>query len=194
MLGNTQQAQAQTPAITPTGTLLTSGPPVANYTVGWAFTTTSARTITDLGVFDFGADGLLTSHQVGIWNTAGLLLASANVPAGTSGSLDGLFRYTPLGTPYNLSAGTYRIGAVYTQSNDAYLYNSGYTLDTGLTFNGAYYENGASLAYPTIANATIGYFSPNFKSTSTAAPEPGTLALITIGSMGIASRLRLRRK
>ena len=43
-------------------------------------------------VFDQGANGLTTSHTVGIWAPDGTLLASVLVPAGLVGTLDGQFR------------------------------------------------------------------------------------------------------
>src|SRR5438477_11587207 len=62
-------------------------------TNGWAFSTASAITVTSLGYWDFGSDGLATSHQVGIWDSAGTLLMSGTVAAGTADSLSNGFRF-----------------------------------------------------------------------------------------------------
>jgi hypothetical protein len=64
-------------------------------TFGWTFTLTGTLTVTDLGWFDFGGNGLAASHDVGIWASDGTLLVSATVPSGTTGGLIGAFRYTP---------------------------------------------------------------------------------------------------
>lgn len=61
------------------------------YTLGFEFTVSSNRTITSLGVYDSGANGLSSNAQIGIWDTSGNLLTSTTILAGT-GQLDGLFR------------------------------------------------------------------------------------------------------
>ena len=76
--------------------------------IGWQFTVgNSAIAVTELGFHDFGGDGLLESHEVGIWRLSDqALMGSAVVPSGTSGTLDNLFRYAPLSTSTILDAGT----------------------------------------------------------------------------------------
>lgn len=79
-------------------------------TVGWEFSTTGDLSVTSLGYFDANFDGLQASHQVGIWNSSGLLLVSATVPSGTAGTLINQFRYVAV-APIFLGAGqTFRIG------------------------------------------------------------------------------------
>jgi hypothetical protein len=100
--------------------------------VGWEFTVNSAVTVSGLGYYDYTADsglagltaccgtapqttgGLTESHQVGIYNSSGVLLVSATVPAGTAGILVNDFRYTGI-TPVVLAPGSYTITA--TQEN-----------------------------------------------------------------------------
>src|SRR5437868_540703 len=43
-------------------------------TVGWQFTITSPVAITGLGYYDYASDGLLSNHDVGIFDTSGNLL------------------------------------------------------------------------------------------------------------------------
>lgn len=83
-------------------------------TVGWQFTVGGTPLqVTQLGLFDSGSDGLLASHQVGIWNSSGTLLSSATVKAGTASPLTAGYRYEPV-TPFTLPAnGTYQIGALF---------------------------------------------------------------------------------
>ena len=60
------------------GTPLVNGP----YTLGWQFKVNTAIDVTALGVFDSGQDGLVESHDVGIWDSTGNLLVSATVQSG----------------------------------------------------------------------------------------------------------------
>ena len=79
---------AQTPALSVSGGGFfgaTTG------TYGWSFTLSSTITVTDLGYFDFGGNGLNDAHDVGIWTSTGTLMVSATVPAGTAGTLVGRF-------------------------------------------------------------------------------------------------------
>jgi hypothetical protein len=86
-------------------------------TYGWTFGINSPITVTDLGFYDQGGDGLLRSHQVGIWQVnnyknptvAGPLLTSALIPAGTGVQLDGPWRKVAI-PPIILLAGSYAIG------------------------------------------------------------------------------------
>lgn len=82
------------------------------------------RQIDALGVIDLDADGLATSHQVGIWRkltgSTGELLGVVTVPAGTAAQrIDG-WRYAKLPHPITLSANTvYVISArMYNASTD----------------------------------------------------------------------------
>jgi hypothetical protein len=62
-------------------------------TVGWTFSITAPVTVTQLGWYDDGHDGLLHAHAVGISQaldpspTNGLV--SVTIPAGTQATLDG---------------------------------------------------------------------------------------------------------
>ena len=89
-------AQADTPAFT-LGSVVQTQPTAFEGTRGWGFhpgLTTFA--ITQLGVFDDGGDGLVNSHQIGLWSPEGTLLASATIPAGTEAPLIDGYRYVPI--------------------------------------------------------------------------------------------------
>lgn len=58
---------------------------------GWEFSTQAAIEITQIGWLDVGQDGLVESHEIGIWTSAGELLHSLVVTS--SSDLDGPFRY-----------------------------------------------------------------------------------------------------
>jgi len=65
-------------------------------TGGWRFKPNAPLELTHLGLFDHQADGFQMAYPVGIWDTAGTLLASATVPAGTAAALEDGFRYTAI--------------------------------------------------------------------------------------------------
>jgi hypothetical protein len=71
---------------------------------GWQFTVGSNPIeVTELGYQDFGSDGLVASHQVGIWRLSDeSLIGSVAVPSGTVGTLEGFFRYAALSSPLTL--------------------------------------------------------------------------------------------
>lgn len=91
-----------------------------NNTLGYSFTVNaSPLSVTSLGVYDEGVNGLVNPHEVGLWTMGGTLLATALVPSGTAGALIGEFRYTGLGSPVVLSAGqSYVLGVHYLSSED----------------------------------------------------------------------------
>ncbi len=86
-------------------------------------------TVTALGFEDRNRDGLNSDHQVGIWDTNGLLVASVTVPAGTNAVLEGAWRYVTLSEPVVLSAqATYWIGGeVFNQDGDGWSDSGGST-------------------------------------------------------------------
>jgi hypothetical protein len=78
----------------------------------------SAVFVSQLGYVDKDLNGLNVTHQVGIWDQAGVLLGSLTVPAGTDGELIGDFRYAPLDTVITLQPNsTYALGG-FTQGDD----------------------------------------------------------------------------
>src|SRR5580658_9419504 len=104
-------ALADSAAITFTPTLEFNN--VEATVLGWSFDVTSPITVTALGYWDYSefsssptdtyccspfntTPGLLDDHEVGIYNISGTLLASADVPAGTAGTLVGDSFYTSI--------------------------------------------------------------------------------------------------
>lgn len=88
-------------------------PGLALNTWGWSFTTDNTITITSLGWWDQGNDGLTDSHQVAIWDMSGNELVSGTVSAGTADPLISGFRFNSLiiGTT-TLEPGAYVIGGL----------------------------------------------------------------------------------
>lgn len=170
---------------------------------GWTFTTSEARSITALGLFDTAADGLAERHEVGIWNSDGALVASAVVfdqPLVASTSAAGAWRFATIGPTY-MAAGAYTIGAFYVTAADAFIGSS--------TDNEVVVSTPAWLSYGEGKVTTGGteiftrpdtsvsdqfnpaFFGPNFLSAA-AVPEPAAWALMILGFGGVGGALRRR--
>src|SRR6185437_4831895 len=81
--------------------------PVTNdsrLTIGFQFRTLETVSVSALGYYDDGGDGLLTPHNVGIFDSNGVLQAATFLTSGTTTPLVGQFRYQDI-TPVLLPAG-----------------------------------------------------------------------------------------
>jgi len=189
------------PANTVISSLDNSGSAIVNdnvsCTFGYSLTLGgSDASVTQLGVWDQGNDGLAEAHSVGLWTSTGTLLASAIVPSGTSASLYNGFRYMNI-APLNLSAGTTYVLGIYDNAlnTDEITFQQTVTLGSDIASIGApLLLDGADLAFPTtsIGGNAEGFFGPNAMLSVSAVPEPSTLALAAMGGLGC--RLLFRRR
>ncbi|MBT9585938.1 hypothetical protein IV102_21525 [bacterium] len=172
---------------------------VANFTQGWQFTTNSAVTVTDLGFFDGDQDGLLSVHEVGIFNAAGALLISGTVPTGVAAPLINQFRYVAVAPTLLPSGQTFRIGAYYPIGGEQIVITPvGLALDPSITYGGSrFFNGGGALNDPTSVTGSLGRFGPNFNILAAAAgapeldPRSGGVALASLLLiLGVAERRR----
>lgn len=166
--------------------------PGTDYSLGWKFTANSNMAVTAFGWWDNNHDGLVQSHDVGIWTDGGgTLLGSGTVAGGLGGTLVGDFRYTDLGGPILLTAGqSYVIGGV--NGTEDYLYGTVATTSGSLTYNEDRWDPASILTYPsqTAPGSENAYFGPTFA--FAAVPEPGTYAMGA--GMLLSALLAFRKK
>lgn len=184
------QTRANTIALDFTGGTTGGG---ANFTLGWSFSLSSSILVTDLGVWDsandFGSpvgDGLSESHLVSIWTSSGILVTSATVPAGTSGTLVDDFRYLSI-APTLLVTGDYVIGAYYQTAADRQAINATtITTASGVTYTGSRSILGNAFPPGDILTIPNSFFGPNFQFMTDlngrAVPEGGTAFILMLSS------------
>jgi len=141
-------AAAVEPALTLTGTYTWSY--TGDYTVGWRFTNSEGITVTDLGVFDLGDDGLNHASEVVLWDAStGSRMASATVPSGTAAATVGSFRYAGI-SAVTLPAGDWIVASQAFGTNpDDYMYGAETATVSGLTWVEGRHSAGSAQNFPT---------------------------------------------
>ncbi|HKQ39271.1 MAG TPA: PEP-CTERM sorting domain-containing protein [Verrucomicrobiae bacterium] len=189
--------------------------PVSPQTVGWAFTLNTSVTVTNLGLYDTPndptvpatnppGDGLLESHPVTIWTSAGVQVAQATVD--NSGTLVDGFRYVSI-APTMLAAGNYVIGGFYMgvpptfpNTTDRFIANAIITTAPEVTYTESRSFSGGS--GPTFPSGNVfafpnGYFGPNFQFTTptngNGVPEGGSGILLLAVGVGAVVAVRKQR-
>ncbi len=167
-----------------------------DWVLGYSFLVNSSISVVSLGVYDHNSDGLVSSHDVGLWNSSGTLLASATVPAGTGATLDSSYRFVTI-SAVNLSPGSiYYVGAVKLTSDlDEWIADPlSFATAPEITYDSRRFEVFAgSLVFPDLAGSnSVGYFGGNFQ--FAAVPEPTTWALIGVVTLGTGAYTWKKRR
>ncbi|HEX3275452.1 MAG TPA: hypothetical protein VHR43_11390, partial [Gemmatimonadales bacterium] len=135
-------------------------------TAGWQFTPTQDLTVTKLGVYDLGGDGLAQSHQVAIWDAGGAMQVQATV---SGGEYDNNFWYVSVPAVVLHAGQPYLIGVAYLANEPDLISGSpiGLTTDS-ITLQWSRYHVGPGLVPPTsIGGPTVpAYLGPNFQFTT----------------------------
>jgi len=137
-----------------------------DYIVGYVFELERTIRVTDLGVLDFGTDGVSDSTVVAIWDESSAnILVRATVPSSKSvqTSLWDRWRYVGIDS-LELPPGRYVIGSqAYYQSADRYIHNAKIALAEGIQWIEGRHAQGVTLQYPTYVTAgEASWFGPNF--------------------------------
>jgi hypothetical protein len=159
--------------------------------VGWEFAVSSTFEVDGLGFYDMGNDGLVESHQVGIFDAeTGALVSSAVVPAATAATLLNGFRIVPV--DFWLSPGTYVIGGQLSALTDAAQFQMpGISTLAGIQYLQERELQTSSFQMPTgsfLINEK-GIFGPDF--TVANVPEPGTSCMFIVGAVYALAYRRL---
>jgi len=140
-----------------------------NGMVGWTFHLQSPLTITAVGWYDDGQNGLSRPFQVGLWqdlssnfnpgsNPHQLLGTSSEgliIPGGTTAPLQGSWRMVPLSSPLTLDPGNYELAGLDTET----------TSDT-MKYVGVGYTFPYPPVWPGLSIGQFFYAYPNFPSTT----------------------------
>jgi len=162
-----------------------------NATRGFQFTPVVNIRVDSFGYFDASSDGLSAGHSVGIWNTAGTLLASATVTTANStlsGPVinGGQYRFTPIPGLQLAANTTYVFGAATAGSADVW-YSGGTNISNSpalatVSSTGVFNLGPFALNFPG-SNSGNTYAAGSF--TASAVPEPSTFALAALGAVGL---------
>lgn len=156
---------------------------------GYEFTLSTATTITTLGWYDVGADGLAGPTPVGLWDISQNLLASVTVASGTTDALVNGFRMHDLLSPVTIQPGTYVLAGG-TQGSDAYLVsNSNFTFitfDSRITWVQERWASGNSPTFPINTTPVFALFGPNAAFDSEV-PEPSSIGTVMLGIAGLVA-------
>lgn len=174
--------------------------PLADAVGGWEFHIDAPITIGAIGLWDEGKFPLQISHEIGLWKSDQTLLqvaivddASARVPSAFAG---GQWLFTSI-SPLQLQPGDYVLGAVW---GDPIIGADPFRINTNAVTSGVSYTAACAvfqlpspeLVFPDCGGGSLtdaSYFGPNL---AVVVPEPGSLALIVCGILGLTGTARCK--
>ncbi|GEM_PF-1061375 len=143
--------------------------------LGWLFTVNQELSVTGLGLFDDGLNGLGEAHLVLIWEMPDTIVAMATVTEGHRVQLVDNFRYVPLVNTTVLTPGkNYVIGAIYQKGSLDFVPESvtepRIQANSAINYMGGRYGLGSGRVLPNapVVPVSAGYFGPNFLFSSSA--------------------------
>ena len=165
------------------------------HNLGWQFNVIEPITIDGLGVFDFQANGLEESHQVGLWDSNGSLLRQATVTSGStlvaSVSNAGDWRFESI-APIVLLAGTYVTSAFYPTNVDPVMGLATITTVPQISFLASRASDEAAFAQAGPSGGLVqpGIFGANIRVQSV--PDPASSILLLGSSLAMLAVKRWR--
>lgn len=183
-----------------------------NFMQGYDFVSNTNQSLTALGFWDEGSNGLPRSFQVGLWATATqTLLATVTIdntdPLDPSVTIaNGQYRYETLGSAVALTSGTtytlgWQVGSPDLSVTDSlFLIHSTLLVDPNVTIADQFrFQSGGAFTFPTgstsggsffrgMVNAQLAPNAPN----AVPAPAGLVLGIIGLGSCGIGGLVRRR--
>jgi hypothetical protein len=142
-----------TPAVTLTGSY--SAYYTGDFLTGWAFTTNRPITVSDLGLYDIGGDGLATTAEVVLWEESERsILARSSVPAAVSADTSWVegFRYVGI-EPVVLAPGDYVVAAQAFDGWDRYAHGAAIRTGDAVQWREGRHTSGSAVAFPTNVSA-----------------------------------------
>jgi hypothetical protein len=157
------------------------------------FTPTENIWVDYLGYFDNGGIKDANGHAVGIYNSAGTLIASTTITSSSSITTTN-FVFNSI-TPVELLAGSNYVLEGVSGTTDQYTnQTTGLASYLPITVDGYNYQfNGGNLAYdnavaPASGTTTLQFFGADFAGYAT--PEPSSLLLLGSGLAGLAGLIK----
>jgi hypothetical protein len=163
--------------------------------IGYRFTVHQTVAIDAIGWHEDVASA--APYTVAIWDTHGSLIPGTSVTIPASAPITGHYQYVSLGNSVTLPTQDYVIAGTTSTGSDVFTALATAVTDPRITFDTARAEAGIGFFFPVSENSVInaGWFGPSFEiaPAAAAAPEPASLALMSMGTLGLLSSVCWRR-